>query len=96
LKRGGAGRSFAGMDNPADLGPATEAAIQDLIAEGYASRDDVLRAGVAALRPIEEPLDPETKAWLEKRIAEADADPDGGMLAEDFFRELRQRYEHWS
>ena len=92
------------MDNPADLGPATEAVIQELIAvDGYASRDDVLRAGVEALHNFGwkhelvdfDKLEPDEAAWLRERIAEADADPDGGIPAEEVFRELRERYENW-
>jgi len=38
-------------------------------------------------------LTPEEEAMLDEAIAEADADPSGGILAADFLRELRASNE---
>ena len=92
------------MDIIPDLGSVTESVIQELIAvDGYASRDEVLRAGVEVLHNFGwkdevvdfDKLEPEEAAWLRERIAEADANPNGGIPAEEVFRDLRERYENW-
>lgn len=75
--------------------PETETLIDDLMASGrFADRVDVLRHGVWLAfnedQLADEPLDAETIAELERRIAEADADPDGGIPAEEVFAEMKR------
>ena len=80
------------------LDPETELLIDDLMASGrFADRTDVLRHGVRLAHDgrADEPLSADHLALLERRIAEADADPDGGIPAEEVFAELRQRYKTW-
>lgn len=77
------------------LDPETEVLIDDLMASGrFADRVDVLRHGIRLAhdedQAVDEPLDAETLAELERRIAEADADPDGGIPAEEVFAELER------
>ena len=68
----------------------TELLIDDLMASGrFADRVDVLRHGIR-LAHDEEPLDAETLALLEERVAAADADPDGGIPAEEVFAEMER------
>lgn len=80
--------------------PETETLIDNLMASGrFVDRADVVRHGVWLAfnedQAADEPLDAEGIAELERRIAEADADPDGGIPAEEVFAELRQRYQNW-
>ena len=75
-------RRAASLDahgQPPDLGPATEAAIQVLIAsKGFCPRDDVLRVGVASLwdqlgDDNDGPLTPEERAGVERGLADVRA-----------------------
>lgn len=80
--------------------PETEVLIDDLMSSGrFADRADVLRHGVWLAfnedQASDEPLDAAAIVELERRIAEADADPDGGIPAEEVFAELRHRYQNW-
>lgn len=74
------------------LDPETEALIDDLLASGrFSDRVEVLSHGIKlAHDEADEPLDAETLAMLEERIAEADADPDGGTPAEEVFAEMER------
>ena len=88
------------MATAPQLDPLTEVMINDLMASGrFAERTDVLRHGVKLAHDEDqlahEPLDAETIALLEERLAEADANPEASLPAEQVFRELRQRYETW-
>lgn len=88
------------MATQLNLDPESELMIDNLVASGrFAERADVLRHGIRLAfdedQQADEPLDPETLAMLEKRIAEANADPDGGIPAEDVFAELIERYKNW-
>jgi Arc/MetJ-type ribon-helix-helix transcriptional regulator len=81
------------------LEQATVDALDAMVTRGrFTSHDEAIRT---ALHLVEErdaaaaPHDAEELAWLEQRIAEADADPHGGIPAEEVFAELRQRYKHW-
>ena len=74
--------------------PETELLIDDLMASGrFTDRTEVLRHGIRLAHDedhTDEPLSPEHLALLEQRIAEADADPDGGIPAEAVFAEMER------
>lgn len=87
---------------PLRIDPLLARDLDDLVATGrFVSREDAVRHAVRLIWDAEydtrlpEPLDAETMAILEERIAEADANPDGGIPAEEVFAELRQRYQNW-
>lgn len=84
------------MATAPQLDPITEAMIDDLMASGrFAARADVLRFGVKLAHDQEngadEPLDAETIAMLEARIAEADANPDDWLSVDEVFDAFERR-----
>jgi antitoxin ParD1/3/4 len=88
---------------PADLGETIERVVARIIREGhYASRDEVLRAGVMALENViaesaalaNPVFDGPDLGDDEEAIREGLADIEAGRVrdAEDVFRDLRERY----
>lgn len=86
------------MATQLNLDPLTETMIDDLMASGrFTERADVLRHGVRLAHDLEnavdEPLDAETIAAIERGIDDVEA---GRVLpAEQVFEELRLRYQNW-
>lgn len=83
------------MATQLNLDAETELLIDDLMASGrFAGRVDVLRHGIRLAHDQDqsagEPIDAELIALLEERIAEADADPQGGIPAEQVFDVLER------
>ena len=89
------------MTTPVQLDPESEQLIDEIIATGYfASRDDVLHQGIRLIREqvdhpnagaVMEPLDPETIALLDRRMAESEAHPERSIPAEIVFAKLERR-----
>ena len=77
------------------LDPESELLIQQLVTSGrFADRAEVLRYGVRLVHDEDqavEPLDAETIAMLEQRMAEADADPESMIPAEVVFADMERR-----
>ena len=102
MKLGRKGRSVLVMATAPQLDPLLVRELDDLVAVGrFSSREDVVREGLRLVREQDlhgEPvdlagLDPEERAWLEQRIAEADADPHEGYSIEEVFDELERLCE---
>ena len=82
------------MATAINLEPEMVEALDAMVTSGrFTSHDEAIRT---ALYPVQEsdaaaePLDADEMAWLADAIAEADADPDGGIPAEDVFAEMKQ------
>ena len=76
------------------LDQETVDALDAMVTSGrFRSHDEAIRTALYLVRENDaaaEPSDAEEMAWLAEAIAEADADPDGGLSAEEVFAEMKR------